>query len=61
MVLQSEYFLLGQPVESKRQKLARIGTEVGGNSKYSQILKVARVYVAGHLRVSFSTELELAQ
>lgn len=52
-VLRLEYTLPGQPVESKLQKLRRIGENVS-RVRYYQHLRIARVHVAGWIRLPFS-------
>ena len=52
-VLRCEYCLPGQPVESKIQKLARFGEQLS-RVRYYQLLRVARIHVAGWLRIPFS-------
>lgn len=59
-VLRAEYFLPGQPVDSKRQKLARLGMQMD-NTRYSQHLRIARIHVAGWLHLTFSDPLEVDQ
>lgn len=52
-VLRAEYWLPGQPVESKLQKLRRVGENLG-RVRYYQHLRIARVHVAGWLKLPFS-------
>jgi hypothetical protein len=52
-VLRCEYLLPGQPIESKLQKLRRIGESIS-RVRYYQHLRIARVHVAGWLRLPFS-------
>ncbi len=56
-VIRIEYLLPGQPIESKLQKLRRIGDNVS-RVRYYQLLRLARVHVAGWLRLPFSDEME---
>lgn len=56
-VLRYEYWLPGQPIDSKLQKLRVIGNNIG-RVRYYQHLRVARIHVAGWLRIPFSGELE---
>jgi hypothetical protein len=56
-VLRCEYCLPGQPIESKIQKLARFGEQLS-RVRYYQLLRVARIHVAGWLHLPFSEELE---
>lgn len=53
IVVTLEYWLPGQPVESKQQKLRNLGDEVG-RVRYYQHLRIARVHIAGWLRLPFS-------
>ena len=53
-VIRLEYGLPAQPRESKRQKLARIGARMS-DVRYCQHLRIARVHVAGWLRMSLET------
>jgi hypothetical protein len=46
-----------QPIESKIQKLARFGEQLS-RVRYYQLLRVARIHVAGWLHLPFSEELE---
>lgn len=54
-VLRCEYWLPGQPVDSKLQKLRKIGDNVS-RVRYYQHLRIARVHVAGWLKLSFSED-----
>ncbi|PXV60676.1 hypothetical protein SAMN04487785_102404 [Dyella jiangningensis] len=56
-ILRCEYLTPGQPMESKLQKLRRIGDNVG-RVRYYQHLRTARIHVAGWLRIPFSPELD---
>ncbi len=53
-VLRCEYWLPGQPVDSKLQKLRRIGDNVS-RVRYYQHLRVARVHVAAWLHLPFDS------
>lgn len=53
IVVTLEYWLPGQPVESKQQKLRSLGDEVG-RVRYYQHLRTARIHIAGWLRLPFS-------
>jgi hypothetical protein len=55
-VIRIEYTLPGQPRESKRQKLAKIGLQMG-DVRYCQHLRLAKIHVAGWLRIPFSDPL----
>lgn len=55
-VLRCEYQLPGQPVESKLQKLRRIGDNIS-RVRYYQHLRVARIHVSGWLRIPFSSDI----
>jgi hypothetical protein len=55
-VLRCEYCLPGQPIESKIQKLARFGEQLS-RVRYYQLLRVARIHVAGWLKLPFSEPL----
>lgn len=55
IIVTLEYWLPGQPVESKQQKLRRLGDNVG-RVRYYQHLRVARIHIAGWLRIPFSEE-----
>lgn len=55
-VLRCEYCLPGQPIESKIQKLARFGEQLS-RVRYYQHLRVARIHVAGWLRIPFSADV----
>lgn len=50
-----EYWLPGQPVESKQQRLRKLGDNVG-RVRYYQHLRIARIHVAGWLHIAFSEE-----
>lgn len=52
-VLRCEYCLPGQPIESKLQKLAKLGGPTS-NIRYCQMLRLARIHIAGWLRIPFS-------
>jgi len=54
MVIQCEYLLPGQPIDSKLQKLRVVGVQVSDRARYSQILAEARKHVAAWLRVPYS-------
>jgi len=56
-VIRIEYWLPGQPVEAKLQKLRRVGSQVS-RVRYYQLLRLARIYVAGRLQVAFSEEVD---
>lgn len=56
-VLRCEYWLPGQPIDSKLQKLRRIGDNVS-RVRYYQHLRLARIHVAAWLRIPFSDECE---
>lgn len=55
-VIRIEYTLPGQPREAKRQKLSRIGIQMG-DVRYCQHLRLAKIHVAGWLRIPFSEPL----
>jgi len=55
-VLRCEYLLPGQPREAKLQKLAHIGLRME-SPRYSQHLRLAKIHVAGWLRIPFSEPL----
>jgi hypothetical protein len=55
-VLRCEYLLPGQPREAKLQKLQHIGLRMD-TTRYSQQLRLAKVHVAGWLRIPFSDPL----
>jgi hypothetical protein len=55
-VIRIEYTLPGQPRESKRQKLSKIGLQMG-DVRYCQHLRLAKIHVAGWLRIPFSDPL----
>ena len=55
-ILRCEYWLPGQPIDSKLQKLRKIGDHVSRAGYYTH-LRVARVHVAAWLRISFSPDL----
>jgi hypothetical protein len=52
MVIRAEYQDQGQPFESKRQVLRKIGQSMG-RSDYYKSLKIARVHVAAWLHIQF--------
>jgi hypothetical protein len=52
-VLRIEYTLPGQPREAKRMKLAAMGLQMG-DVRYCQHLRLAKIHVAGWLRIPFS-------
>ncbi len=58
-VLRCEYWLPGQPVESKLQKLRKIGDNVS-RVRYYQHLRIARVHVAGWLHLPFDDGVSAA-
>ena len=51
-VIRCEYLTPGQPMESKLQRLRRIGQNVS-RVRYYEHLRLARVHVAGWLRIPF--------
>lgn len=55
IVVTLEYWLPGQPVESKQQKLRRIGDNVG-RTKYYGFLRIAREFISGAIGVRFDPE-----
>lgn len=59
-VLKCEYCLPGQPVEAKIQKLAKFGEQLS-RVRYYQLLRVARIHVAGWLRIPFSEEVSIVE
>lgn len=54
--LQEEYFFPGQPVDTKLRRLAKSARAEIGRVRYYQLLRIARVHVAGWLRLPFSCE-----
>jgi len=54
-VIRMEYWFPGQPVESKQQKLRKIGVNLG-RVQYYQKLREARIHVAGWLRLPMAPE-----
>lgn len=54
--LQEEYFYPGQPVDTKLRRLARDTRSEVSRVRYYQLLRVARIHVAGWLRIPFSCE-----
>jgi hypothetical protein len=55
-ILQEEYFYPGQPVDAKMRRIARDTRNEVSRAQYYQLLRLAKVYVAGRLRISFSCE-----
>jgi hypothetical protein len=55
IVLTLEYWLPGQPIDSKTKKLRGLGDNVG-RVRYYQHLRLARIHVAGWLHLAFSEE-----
>ena len=53
IIVTLEYWLPGQPIESKQQKLRDIGDNVARRGYYSH-LQIARVYIAAWLHIPFS-------
>lgn len=58
-VIRCEYWCPAQPVESKRQKLRGVGISVE-RVRYLQLLREAKIYVAGRIGVAFFGEDEAA-
>ena len=56
-VVRAEYLAPGQPVDSKLQKLRRLGYPMD-RVRYSQHLRHAKIYIAGVLLVFFSDEVD---
>lgn len=56
-VIRVEYLMPGKPIEAKLQGLRRLGSSVS-RVRYYQLLRLARVHVAGWLRIPFSAEVE---
>lgn len=54
-VLRCEYLTPGVPIESKLQRLRRVGENVS-RVRYYEHLRTARVHVAGWLRIPFDDE-----
>lgn len=57
-VIRIEYTLPGQPREAKRQKLARMGIQIG-DVRYCQHLRLAKIHVAAWLRVPFVEPMDM--
>jgi len=58
IIVTLEYWLPGQPVESKQMRLRKRGDNVG-RVRYYQHLRVAKIHIAAWLRIPFSEpELE---
>jgi hypothetical protein len=55
VVVTLEYWLPGQPIEAKQQKLRGIGDNVG-RVRYYQHLRTARIHIAGWLHIAFSED-----
>lgn len=55
IIVALEYWLPGQNVEAKQQKLRRLGDNVG-RVRYYQHLRLARIHIAGWLHIPFSEE-----
>ena len=56
MVLRCEYLTPGQPIESKLQRLRRSGENLA-RVRYYQHLRIARVHIAGWLRLPFCDDM----
>lgn len=56
MVLRAEYLTPGQPRVEKIQRLRRVGVQVD-TTRFSQHLRLAKVHVAGWLRIPFEEPL----
>lgn len=56
-VIRCEYLTPGQPIESKLGRLRRVGENLG-RVRYYQHLRLARVHVAGWLRLPFDDKAE---
>jgi hypothetical protein len=56
-VLRCEYWLPGQPIHSKLQKLRAVGNNLS-RVRYYQHLRIARVHVAGWLHLPFCDDEE---
>jgi hypothetical protein len=56
-VIRCEYLTPGQPIESKLGRLRRVGENLG-RVRYYQHLRLARVHVAGWLRLPFDEKTE---
>lgn len=50
-VIRCEYWMPAQPVQAKMQKLRAMGIPVSDRARYSQLLRDARIHVAGWLRI----------
>lgn len=59
-VIRAEYMLPGQPVIAKLQKLRAAGVSVSDKSRYSQLLREARIHVAAWLRIAFDGDRDAA-
>ena len=57
-VIRVEYTLPGQPVDSKLKRLRKVGVQINGRARYSQLLLMARVHVAAALGLRFEDEAE---
>lgn len=55
-VMRVEYLLPGQPMEAKLQRLRSVGSPVS-RVRYYQLLRLARIHVAGWLRIPFCDEI----
>jgi hypothetical protein len=55
-VIRIEYCNPGKPIESKLQALKKIGCQTS-RVRYYQLLRLARVHVAGWLRMPFSDDV----
>lgn len=54
--LQEEYFYPGQPVDTKLRRLSRDTRSEVSRVRYYQLLRLARIHVAGWLRIPFSSD-----
>lgn len=57
IVVTLEYWLPGQPIESKQMRLRKLGDNVGRASYYNH-LRIAKVHVAAWLKIPFSEAVE---
>ena len=58
-VLRAEYTLPGKPVDAKIQILRSQRVHVPDRTRYSHLLHIGKVHVAGWLRIEFSEPLEM--
>jgi len=61
VIVTLEYWLPGQPIESKQARLRKRGDNVG-RVRYYQHLRLAKIHIAGWLHIPFSEpEIELEE